>query len=65
MSRRPKTPEELAPNPGEKKSVALYLDVQDVEYLKKRASKAGTSLSAVVGEAIKAYIEAINGKKTD
>lgn len=58
-----KTPEDLAKQNTGKDKYTLYLDNALMSELKKRAGKAGVSVSKIVNEAIGSYIAAL--KKND
>ncbi len=59
MSRRAKTPEQLAIERAGKKAFTLYLSVSNMNYLKDRAASANVSASELVNEAISHYINII------
>jgi hypothetical protein len=56
MSRKPRTPEELAKERAGKKAFTLYLDASLMNYVKRRATEAGTSASEIVNEALDVYV---------
>ena len=63
MPRKPRTPEELSTGSGKKETFPLYLEVELIEYLKKRATTANVSVSALVNEAIKVYVDGLKETK--
>lgn len=63
MSKRPKTPEQLASDGHEKGPYTLYLRKDNVEFLRLESVKNKTSLSVLVDEAIDWYIKTITKKK--
>lgn len=56
MSRKPKTPEELALEKAGKKTYSLYLDISLMENIKNLASEAGLSASDIANEALSVYL---------
>lgn len=63
--KRPRTPEEIAREGSGKNKYTLYLSVRSMEYIKDRCAKTKNtvSVSEVVDEAIKAYLETIRNDK--
>lgn len=63
--KRARTPEEIANQATGKDKITLYLSVEPIEYIKERCakSKKKVSVSEVVDEAIRMYIESIKSEK--
>jgi hypothetical protein len=59
--KRPKTPEQLA-NKEKRGQYTLYLNVNNMNYIKERASKTGIGASLIVDEAINLYLKTIRKK---
>lgn len=57
MKRKVRTPEELGDTSGKKKGYNCYLEVELYEYLDERAKGAGASVSKLINEAIRLYID--------
>lgn len=57
-----KTPEQLAKKDSTRDKFTLYLSVKNMNEIKQRAGKAGISSSAIVDEAISAYLYALKDK---
>lgn len=63
MRRKAKTPEELSNGTGKKKGYNVYLEIELYEYLERRAGKASTSVSKLINEAMRLYIDEIKDKE--
>lgn len=61
--KKPRTPEDLAKKTRGKDKYTLYLDVNLMDYIKDRATRAGSNASQVVNEAITAYVEFLKEKE--
>lgn len=63
MAKPPRTPKQLAEEKGTKKTYSFSLQRSNVEYLAEEATVAGVSLSDLVDEALRFYIERIKEEK--